>query len=199
MKTDLNSLLKIVLGNYQQILEVLGENNITIAQFIGLVIGLYGIWEKIKSEEEPEPKPEPPPDPIVDPIVDPIYDPIVAFDGNTIADEMRKKFNVGWRDTVCWFALFSTYGDHPWDEGVSKGDAEAEEAWSMKEKFAPWFTSKINNVISQLNKNKSFKVLVISNDGVDKGGCFMVEPIVAQLTNGGISTERIVRGDILYY
>jgi hypothetical protein len=201
MGTDLNSLIKIVMGHYQEILEVLGENNITIAQFIGLIIGLYGIWEKIKPEVEPDPEEDPieDPEPIVDPIEDPIYDPIVACDLEQIPNMIRKDLGLDARDTVCWWSLFSTYGDHEWVESVTGDDPESAIAWNMRDKFAPWFTKKIDNVISQLKKKPSFKVLVIANDGNDRGGCFLVEPIIKQLISGGISTDRIIRGDILYY
>jgi hypothetical protein len=167
-----------------------------------LIIAAIKAWlESLKPKPKP-PDPEPPkPDPEPQPQPDPQPDPepipltqIVICDLEMIPDQMRTAIpGIVGSDNQLYYALFSTYGDHEWQDPGAVPDL-----YARKEEVYAWFNNRVTKDGNTLKNSPNTTALLIANDANDRGGCFMAEPIRRQLVAMGISEDLLTTGDIYY-
>jgi hypothetical protein len=150
---------------------------------------LESLKPKPKPPEPPKPQPQPQPDP--EPIS---LTQIVICDLEVIPDQMRAAIpGIVGSDNQLYYALFSTYGSHEWQ------DPEAvPELYARRKEILYWFYERVSMDGTTLKNSPNTTALLIANDANDRGGCFMADPIRRQLVAMGISEERLTTGDIYY-
>jgi hypothetical protein len=151
---------------------------------------------------QPSVPPKPPEPPIppkpTEPVVGAIQLPevkdnqifIINFD--QIPDFMRAAGFGPARDTVLWYVLFSTYGNHFWPGNDYANDPDSATLVKLdasRDKVQTWYSDYINRVGLFLKANPTIKATILLNDGNDKGGCFMGVPIQTQLNAMGLSNQ----------
>jgi hypothetical protein len=123
-----------------------------------------------------------------------VNDTIVIWDGDIIPDQIREAIpGIVGSDNELYYALFSTYGNHVWNNPEA-----VPELYAKSELIMRWFVTYVRDIGLEMLRDNNKTALLVAHDANDRGGCFMWENIRDQLVGMGISENRLTWREVYY-